>query len=310
MNVEQLTLWSDLLTAVAAAIAVAIGGIWTVYTFRVLKLKEKAQMELNLIQKRAEGMSVVDVKLNVEFLESQSRFECPIRITALVTNTGSRNTVLAFDDSPLIVQELLLQDGLYPHIMRSYAFPHLDHPHATDEKPVDVLTLRAGASDTFEFPIGIIRPGLYRASFSVRLSQSEQDVARSSGHIFGEEGLVWSADRVFHVPSTRVAPWTGAEIPGTQDRVVALMTDQAIKIWNRIIKLQDGASDNAELTAEELDNLLESILNFRSALIVRDRDTAMLLFDLLEDDFKEILAPKVLDEVRICIDEASEKIPS
>ncbi len=204
MNVNELTPWFDLLTGIAATVAVAIGGIWTVYTFRVLKLKEKAQTELDLSQKRAQGLSVVDAKLDVEFLEAHSRFECPIRIIATVTNKGSRNTVLAFDDSPLIVEEILLQGGIFPHVMRSYEFSYPDSPECAKGDRVDVLNLRLGASDTFEFLIGLIRPGLYRAKFSTLLSQSEEDVARKAGMDFGEGGLQWSAERVFHVPNTHV----------------------------------------------------------------------------------------------------------
>lgn len=301
MNVNDLTPWFELLTGVAAIGAVVIGGIWTAYTFRVLKLKERAQTDLDQAQKLAEGLSVVDAKIDVEFLEAHSRFECPIRITATVTNIGSRNTVLSFDDTPVIVDELLLQGGIVPCVMRSYPFSHLDIPEIAKGDRYDVLTLRSGATDTFEFLIGLIRPGLYRAKFSTFLSKSEEEVARKAGMDFGEEGLEWSDERVFHVPNTHVAPWTGLETAETYDSVVTQLTDHAIQLGNLIEELADDDTNKTELN-----DRLDSILNLRSALVVGDIDTVTLLFGFLEKDLEVLFGPEVLDEIRMCIDHANE----
>ena len=89
--------------------------------------------------------------------------------------------------------------------------------------------------------------------------------------------------------------------------MVALMTDHAIQILNTIEDLADNDTNETELNAaDELNDRLESILNLRSAVVVGDHDTVTLLFGFLEKDFEVIFGPEVLEEIRMCIDGASE----
>lgn len=93
---EELANWASALESVAVAIAVILGGLWTLFTFRRLGATKRAQSELaELEQKLSRTAQLnIDVEAWSQTLDNDAGFL--LFAQATVSNVGSRRTNLQF----------------------------------------------------------------------------------------------------------------------------------------------------------------------------------------------------------------------
>ena len=273
MNTENLKNIAEAIQALAVTAAILTGGVWSLFTFRALQSRRRAQLELDENESRIRGMAVVNLSLEVEPLKSPAPNNHLLRISATIHNCGSRNTVISFDGYPLLVEELVL-NGPFPCVVWNYRCDHLTFHHPIDEQTghlvpgtTDVATLRSGMSLTFEFLLGVSRLGVYRAVFTTRIiSPDELKVAKEAGmRLPSHNGVGWSTERIFSVgcmpANSNLAPVNGSKL-GLADGLAIYAADIS-KAAREFVAVDGGDHD----AWHKLNATVDAMLNLRSALL-------------------------------------------
>lgn len=100
--------------SVALAIAVVIGGFWTLYVFTALAQREKAELDVQkaLLEKKKQEeelapRAIIDLKLQVSQRTWFAKGRPMVQIDITATNRGNRLETLSFPPAPVRVHALL-----------------------------------------------------------------------------------------------------------------------------------------------------------------------------------------------------------
>lgn len=173
------------LQAIALTLAAICGAIWALYTFNVLRLRQKARVDLEKSEAELRQQAVVDIQLDVSQPVVSGDSALYVSIAVTLKNVGNRNTHLITRSSPVVVSQVVWSAGSTA-VGRSYA------PGA----PLDYV-LRVGNTNVFPFLLRVDEPGIYRVVFMVELSHNEIIIAVGEG----QKGLpvYWASEAFFVV---------------------------------------------------------------------------------------------------------------
>lgn len=160
----------------AVAMAVIVGGVWTVYTFSILGTREKAKAELF-----KQAVLQIEVDARQERIAGVS--SPIIGAVVKITNTGNRNTFLDFKEPPLSVTRIDFDNNGTAQPGFSRTQPHLFGAW---------MVLRTGATVQFPYFLTVTEPGLYVVAFRVLLTSEEKEESDKIS-----EKTVQPADRVY-----------------------------------------------------------------------------------------------------------------
>ena len=105
--------FKDLMAAVqslAVALAVIIGGIWSLFTFNALAVRPRALAEAADLEARAERHAVGNMSVTATQLTLPGTPDICLRIDVTVENVRNFDLTLHFDSDPIVVTECLVWD--------------------------------------------------------------------------------------------------------------------------------------------------------------------------------------------------------
>lgn len=280
MNAEDFKNIAEAIQAIAVTTALIVGGVWSLFTFRALQSKRKAQLELDEAERRIRGMAVVNVDLQIEPVQSPTPNTHLVHVIATIHNCGSRNTVISFDGYPLLIQELIVDEESLC-IVREYVGDNLSYQHPIDESTgawapgaTDVCTVRSGMSFSLDFLVGVRRPGLYRAVFDTAVSAEEHRVAEEAGmRVTPDMRLTWGTERFFSLTGVPESPKQSENARNRIKLAGDLTTYSAgiAKAIKRLESTEEMQDDDAKVKLDDAKNkltvTLEAMLDLRSVLI-------------------------------------------
>jgi len=173
--------WKNSLAGVqslSVALAVIIGGIWSLYTFDVLGARDRAAAELKEIQHALDQQATVQIEIDAEQVHIPGSSERYVLAKVAIINTGNRNTILDFTKRPLGVARVL-NPGESPVSTVGPRFrygvptvPVIGWPGPPDNEPSSSGELGnrgiwRGETWHQEFLVRVSEPGAYIITFAV-----------------------------------------------------------------------------------------------------------------------------------------------
>lgn len=148
--------------SLAIAIAVVIGGVWTLYTFKALGTVNKARAEIREIEHRSNiEQPVLAIELQAKPVTTGGKNVHLVHVEAKFRNDGKRNLNLTFDEPSLTVSKLKLDTNSTEVegevISRE---PTLLNADGTLEQ-VRERALRPSQSRDVPFVVAVPSPGIY-----------------------------------------------------------------------------------------------------------------------------------------------------
>lgn len=177
MTAEDIAHYAGAAQSVAVALAVVIGGGWTLYIFIRLRTIDKAKAELRKLQHE---QAVVAIDVDAKQLNRYDDDGYVISGVAVASNKGNRNTQIDFsaDDSCTITKVVFNESG-----------------QPTDGDSINTpfhvaYYLRTGAEIKFPFAALVSSPGVYKVTVRSPLHAPEAEQAASviGG---GDDGYFW-----------------------------------------------------------------------------------------------------------------------
>jgi hypothetical protein len=197
MIVSSIKDFADLMQAVrdiATILAVIAGGIWSLFTFNALRIRQKARAEVQELERKLKQQAVVDINIDANQLRLPGDRSLYVEIVVSIKNVGNRNTHLVSKDSPLILTEILW-DG-------NKGNKQVEGEYYTFWGGLDYV-LRVGICHKVPCVVRVENPGLYKIVFAVELSPEELDVAAEAGQEEipspDNQGIYWLEEKFFVV---------------------------------------------------------------------------------------------------------------
>jgi len=198
--------------SIALAVAVLIGGLWTLGTFYLLRQREQAELDLIQIKKQIEASDAQLKKLNSDLktlpaLDIQitgSSVPLPgqkgwfLLSTVSLKNLGNQTAFLNMSNQkPFLIFRVNFGPKGEPEFGEATGFSIV--PGGNPNYPPDMVSIRAGTHETFAFATKISTPGLYLLSFRAEVSPQEREPTTSRAG--GQVGLErWAATTFLVVP--------------------------------------------------------------------------------------------------------------
>jgi len=188
-NLSEINLLDhQLLANVASAIqnillslAIIVGAAWTLFTYRVLRAKRKAEAELADLERRLLTEPSIEIQISSTWRKHPVATGYIINIVVTTANVGTRNTTLFFPDSrkPLGITRVNLSQTGDIELDDSI---ELGIPLGDGSKVLSRGTvLRAGAKTTLPFVAWVEKKGVYLLAFSTTPTITEIQDTIDSG---------------------------------------------------------------------------------------------------------------------------------
>jgi hypothetical protein len=215
MNPESFAAFMSGVESIITSLALIIGGLWALYTFRVLNQITRGRLETQKMQFERDKMEIEIRKTQKELqqLELQAKTQAVIQITieasqqslpddsslyvsaiVEIENKGNRNTRLSYEGrDPFLVTPIKISERGEMRFENSLGYPVRLASNPQGKAPGTIV--RAGGREQLPFFFRVEAPGLYMLSFAVRLSPEEQKTASEAG-----------------TPEGRPTSWTGKKL--------------------------------------------------------------------------------------------------
>jgi len=165
------------------SLAVLVGGLWSVYTFDALNARDKAKAELSEINRKLSQQAEFDTRLSVKQTSLPGSSNRYLYISVHITNIGSRNTRIDFNDKTIAVAKIEQISG-YPtkfgSVIHSPILAFADSGHKRIWN-LPYIIIRTGETYRLQAWVQVEKPGLYLVGFKVHLSAAEQEVSKEFG---------------------------------------------------------------------------------------------------------------------------------
>jgi hypothetical protein len=177
-NIAYLVSLSKIVQSFAVAIAVIIGGSWTLYTFVRLGFIQKAKAELAKLQLESSTQAIVSIDVNIKQTDRYSSEGYVLLGKAVISNKGNRNTLVDFSaaDSCAIINIHFNEWG------QEVSGATVNIPYAF------CYYLRAGA---FPFIVKVKEPGVYKIRVKSPLHPHELEQALTAFPTSEHDGFYW-----------------------------------------------------------------------------------------------------------------------
>lgn len=191
MNIDDINKLSETLKNTIVAIAVVIGGIWSLHIFNEKLEAKKAESELVKLKQELIQRPLVQGMLDVKSIYIDAIGEWVARIEITLVNNGDVDSYLNLDQNSIRVARADFEEGLiasysdvkYNHI--TYISEPYQHPSNLVE--LEAITLLAGHEKTFESLVRISSDGVYQINFIAKLGAQAHAARKLSGVLDFEE---------------------------------------------------------------------------------------------------------------------------
>jgi len=262
---------AEIVQAIFVTLAVVGGGLWTLLTFRIFRQKSRAELELRQLERAAREQAVVNLEMAARQLSLALDPGLYIQAEITARNDGTRNTLLAFQDEPLWVAEVFVQeDGA--NVVGGWGVSSLRGIEGVEEQELSerddlgyrpAYVLRSGMTASFEFLASVPRPGVYYMDFSARVSSRELAESIEAG--LDLEHVVWSAETFVVVYPINVdGEPVQRRVPLESDlvSVVSALETAAAATYQMLVsdEFSDEAHDALVAVLEDLKDLRVDVL--------------------------------------------------
>jgi hypothetical protein len=198
------------------AVAIVIGGFWTLVTFNMLGQRDKARVELAELQDRAKreaemvgSQAAIEIDIDATQISSADDQDRQFMLVSVVIkNTGTRNNYLEFDSrGPLAVTPVSFDADDYPVFGETERMQVVGGE--VTERIAGIMVRAGSRSSRMPFLIPVKAPGIYYLAFSLDVKGVEADVVAKTAEV---GRLTWSASTYFVVKKTPKQP-LGSTLP-------------------------------------------------------------------------------------------------
>lgn len=168
------------------ALAVIIGGVWTLISFEALNQREIAKAQLEEINKRIERVKIPALSLNVNLIKMEEE-ESIYQIKVEATNIGNEVLKLSYPNEESFQITLITGVEKYGLTIDSSAIlrPKLIEHHYIGAGQVHSSKVPPNATITVQTLAKLRRKSIYQISFKARLS----DNLTGEGEQYTERGV-------------------------------------------------------------------------------------------------------------------------
>ena len=184
--------------SVVVALALVVGGIWTLITFSALGESRKAHLEVAELEGKLRRQAAVEIRVDASQDSLPGDPGRYIFSVVSIVNSGSRAVNLSFPpDGPFSVHQLQIdQDGSKRPTFAVY--DQVQSYRKTSVVPMLGVVVRPGAVYSVPFVTRVPEAGLYVVSFYSETPPAEADVAIEAGVPPGDP-LEWEGKRLLIV---------------------------------------------------------------------------------------------------------------
>jgi hypothetical protein len=183
--------WSKFTTALQAlvvSLAVLVGGAWTLYTFGTLGQIDRAQAELEQLQRNLRQRGILEIVMEATQLPVLNRGMSPVVVSVSVKNTGNRTEVLDWLKGGLWIAPVVTDASPAPsfgaQIRLPYTLPGAETPSSS---------ILPGQTRKFPFLATLLPKRIYHLQFRVEVSPLEQKEHQSEHLLSSDFAYVWQA---------------------------------------------------------------------------------------------------------------------
>ena len=158
MNLQQFKDVSAGIQSVVVALAVLIGGVWTLYTFQSLRSADEA---------RAKVATSMSISISSRQVKGSQSKQFGLAFEVLLENTGGQDITVDLTRPPLTLTAVSSNSEGKPVPKRSYNASPMYAPGTADFRSVPVQGVQVKSKKTISFYVEVDQPGTYFAAFSV-----------------------------------------------------------------------------------------------------------------------------------------------
>jgi hypothetical protein len=189
LSPEDLANYAKVAQSLSVAVAVIIGGTWTLFTFVRLGTIKKAKAELERLQQELLEQAIVSIKVNASQLDDTENEGYVLAGEAIVSNKGNRNTLIDFSSSDCcVITKITFDDDGQTIIGDSFYAPFYM-----------TYYLRAGAEINFSFITKVPEPGIYKILVSSPLHNIDATQASALTKEEGHRKYIWQGVKYISV---------------------------------------------------------------------------------------------------------------
>lgn len=184
IDYQELANLASAIQSFVVAIGLIAGGIWTIITFKVFALRDKAEAELQRYEReiehydqKLEQSPVVEVSMQATKLTVPNDSHQYIVVDVTVANKGNKAANINLDKPPLTIARVEISNDNIPLIcsesqIRIYYVDYVD----TTVKSLIKLKLRPGLSEVYSFIGRVDQPGVYLLTFQLPVPSDDKDI--------------------------------------------------------------------------------------------------------------------------------------
>jgi len=183
------------INSLVLAIAVLVGGIWTIYIFDAELKVENAEARLQAIQREIDVAANLTISMSGSAIaDSKNNGKSFIALEVRVENSGNRSTTLHFDNWPVRAAKISSREGLHFEIGTPVLVPLLMINSEGEQWRPGGKEVSSGSVEFLNFIIPIQEPGIYLLTFEAFGSEIDRAEAIGAGFPDDQEAASWASN--------------------------------------------------------------------------------------------------------------------
>jgi hypothetical protein len=177
--------------SIVVSVAVAVGGLWALFTFNAKHEADLARGEYEKLAKELRDFRVLNVKITPTQLRVPGDKGLYVSAIVEIENAGNQTEVFEWPKDPVTIRRVSIDEG------GQIRFGRLNGTRVSESRHEKALRIKPRGSFHRWFLAKVDGPGLYYVTFLVESSGPEQDLAKKEGVT---ERVAW-ADETYVVVS-------------------------------------------------------------------------------------------------------------
>jgi hypothetical protein len=177
MNIdyENLKNLASVIQSLVVSIGLILGGIWTLLTFRIFALKDKAEAELQKIKQELSQSPVIQISMQAKQKDISQDSNRYIEVDVVVENKGNKAANIKLsDNTPLTIArvEVSSENKVSEQTKNDIPIYYVEENIQTLVK----IKLRPGFSESYSFIARVDQPGIYLLTFKLPVPSEDKDL--------------------------------------------------------------------------------------------------------------------------------------
>lgn len=175
--------------SIVVAVAIVIGGVWTAYTFGVLRSVEEAKAKIESLT--APSLSI---SIDTERVKSISTNRIGLIVRVRVENTGGQHVNLDLLQNPLKLVLVQAGNDGYLHAKKTYQPPLYRDIHSSSYDVSAAQTVEIRSKKTLSYFLEVEEPGLYFVRFMAPTGELAKGMPKARREEIEKAGLRYVGD--------------------------------------------------------------------------------------------------------------------